>query len=46
VAQVKEIIRNVWAETFALDEEDLAKRERAFEEIAKRLSVEPRSGDI
>ena len=46
VAQVKEIIRNVWAETFALDEEDLAKRERAFEEIAKRLFVEPRSGDI
>jgi len=39
LAQIKEIIRNVWVEMFGLDEEVLGKREDAFEEIAKRLVV-------
>ena len=39
VAQIKEIIRDVWTEMFGLDEEDLGKRENAFEQIAKRLGV-------
>ena len=39
VAQIKEIIRGVWAEMFSLGEEDLRKRDYGFDEIAKKLTV-------